>query len=77
MTDFVGHIGAQQIERARTKLSDAVRDALWNRDLSHGREDPYIVFRDRDTLLEAAEELLFVIDEHIQPSHGDGLVRWS
>lgn len=80
MTDRVGHINARQIAQAQTKLSDAVRDALWNVQMSHGREDPYIISRDRDALLEAAGELLHVLDEYIRPQCTDvmpGTVDWG
>lgn len=50
-----------EVERGRRKLEDAADDAAWNRRMSHGHEDPHIVARDRDALLEAAQELLFVI----------------
>lgn len=67
MTGRVGSISARQIAATQLKLSEAVRDALWNHRMSHGREDPHIVSRDRDRLLEAAQELLGVLDEYLRP----------
>jgi len=65
--ELVGHVTARQIRHVQRALSDAVRDALWNERMSHGHYPPDLVRKDLNALLEAAGNLIGVLEEHIRP----------